>query len=65
MEFRKGLLDAEVEGKKGRGRPMTSWMGNIRKWTGKGYEQLCAEAVDRSCWRKIISNALVESDTSR
>ena len=63
--IQKRLLDAEVEGKKGRGRPMTSWMGNIRKWTGKRYEQLCAEAVDRSCWRRIISNALVESDTSR
>ena len=44
---------------------MTSWMGNIRKWTGKGYEQLSVEAEDRSCWRRIISNALEESDISR
>ena len=63
--IQKRLLDAEVEGKKGRGRPMTSWMGNITKWTGKRYEQLCAEAEDRSCWRRVISNALAELDTSR
>ena len=40
-------------------------MGNIIKWKGKGYEQLSAEAEDRSCWRRFISNALKESDTSR
>ena len=39
--IQKKLLDAVVEGKRGRRRPITSWMGNITKWTGKGYEQLC------------------------
>ena len=63
--IQKKLLDAEVEGKRGRGRPITSWMGNITKWTGKGYEQLCAETEDRRCWRRIISNVLVEQDTNR
>ena len=61
----KKLLDAEIEGSRGRGRPMTSWFGNIKKWTGKSYEDLCALVKDRRCWRRIISNVLVEQDTAR
>ena len=39
--------------------------GIQKKWTGKGYEQLYALTEDRSCWRRIISNVLVEQDTCR
>ena len=63
--IQKKLLDAEVDGSRGRGRPPTSWFGNIKQWTRTSYSDLCEQVQDRSCWRRIISNVLVEHDTSR
>ena len=59
------LLDAEVEGSRGRGRPITSWIGNITQWTGRRYDDLRSKAEDRGCWRGIISHVLEEQDTIR
>ena len=63
--IQKKLLDAEVEGSRGRGRPPTSWLGNIKQWTRTSYSDLSEQVRDRSCWRRIISNVLVEQDTFR
>ena len=61
----KRLLDAELVGNRGRGRPMTSWLGDIQKATGKKYEELVTMVVDRKLWRGFVSNLLVEEDTHR
>ena len=61
----KKLLDGEVEGSRGRGRPITSWIGNITQWTGRRYNDLRSSAEDRGCWRGIISHVLEGQDTIR
>ena len=61
----KKLLDGEVEGSRGRGRPITSWLGNITQWTGRSYDNLRSRVEDRGWWRGIISRVLDELDTIR
>ena len=62
--YQKKLLDGEVEGRRGRGRPLTSWWGNIREWTKMDYDHVCSAARERGRWRSIISDALVWLDTT-
>jgi len=49
------ILQGGVEGKRGRGRPRTTWLDNIRKWTGS--TELHRLSHDRSVWRKMSYSA--------
>jgi len=51
------ILQGGVEGKRGRGRPRTTWLDNIRKWTGRPQTELHRLSHDRSVWRKITYSA--------
>ena len=46
-DLQRVLMEAKVEGKRGRGRPKTSWTDNIRSWTGLSYSEAVVLAKDR------------------
>ena len=57
------LLDGRVYGKRGRGRPRTSWTSNIKEWTGKSYIEAVRLTSNRHDWRIIALNPLQEDET--
>ena len=50
------LLEGNIDGTRGRGRPRTSWYDNIKEWTGMRYEQATRIAMDREKWRAAASS---------
>ena len=57
------LLEGKINGKRGRGRPRTSWASNITCWTGLNYINATRKALQRSDWRTLASNPLSEDGT--
>ena len=55
-DLQKVLMEAKVAGKRGRGRPKTSWTDNIKSWTDLSYSEAVVMANDRERWRIISSN---------
>ena len=53
----KALIQGATPGGRGRGRPSTTWMDNIRTWTGMTLEQITRSTEDRKGWKKIIHDA--------
>ena len=51
-------IEGKIEGKRPRGRPRTTWMSNISKWTGKTKYNCTRMAVDRDLWSVIASRPL-------
>ena len=51
-------LKGKLEGKSPRGRPRTTWMSNIAKWTGKTNHNCTQMDVDRDLWSIIVSRPL-------
>uniref|UniRef100_A0A1W7RAL1 Endonuclease-reverse transcriptase n=1 Tax=Hadrurus spadix TaxID=141984 RepID=A0A1W7RAL1_9SCOR len=40
-----------------RGRPRTTWIDNIKKWTNiKKYQDIKRMAEERECWRRMVAN---------
>ena len=57
------ILEGKVFGKRDRGRPRKTWMGDLVKWTGfKSYGEVKRSAEDRHRWKSIIVNLLLEDD---
>ena len=49
--------------KRGRGRPRTLWMDNIKEWINLSYVECVRKADTREGWRSIIVNLLGADDT--
>ena len=48
------ILQGSVDGKRGRGRPRTTWLKNIVDWTGLATNDLHTYSMDRQKWKKTI-----------
>jgi len=49
-----------------RGRPRTTWIDNIKSWTGLSVEQSIRMTEDRDKWRKYVPGvATLESSTAK
>ena len=57
------LIEGKINGKRGRGRPITSWVNNIVKWTGLDYPSVVRTAQDRHWWRAVSSDPLTVDGT--
>ena len=49
------LLEGSVEGKRSRGRPITTWMDNIKEWTNISMREVVTVALDRNNWKMVIA----------
>ena len=50
----KTILQGSVDGKRGRGRPRTTWLKNIVDWTGLTINDLHTYSMDCPKWKKTI-----------
>ena len=50
------LIEGRINEKRGRGRPITSWVTDIVKWTGLDYPDVVRTAQDRPRWKAVPSN---------
>ena len=57
------LLEEKHNGKRGRGRPRTMWMDNIKEWTELGNAECVRKACNRKQWRSMIIQLLGADDT--
>ena len=48
------LLEAWIDGKRGRGRPRTVWIDNIKEWLNLSYKECIRNAENREKWRSHI-----------
>ena len=48
------ILQGSVDGKRGRGRPRTTWLKNIVDFTSLAINDLHTCSVDRQKWKKMI-----------
>ena len=57
------LLEARIDGKRGRGRPRTMWIDNIKDWLNLIYKECIRNAENREKWRSITFNLLRADET--
>ena len=50
------ILEGKICGKKGRGRPRTNWLQNLKEWFGCSTSELFGAARDRDIHSQMISN---------
>ena len=50
------ILQGKIEGSRSQGRRRTSWLKNIRQWTGMTTVQLFRTAVNKVIWTNMIAN---------
>jgi hypothetical protein len=51
----KQILQGAVEGKRGRGRPSTSWIDDMKQLSGNGVHGASRLAADRDGWRTLVN----------
>ena len=52
------VVQGKVKGKRGPGRRRTSWLKNLRQWSGKTSIKLFRTAADRIKWAMMNANVL-------
>ena len=57
------LIEGKINGKRGRGRPITSWVNNIVKWNGLDYPIVVRTAQDRNRCKAVSSDPLTVDGT--
>ena len=50
------ILQGKIDSRRGQGRRRTSWLKNIRQWTGMTTVHLFRAAVNRIMWTNMIAN---------
>ena len=55
----KQIIQGAVEGRRGRGRPITSWTDDIKSWNGGSMNVATNLARDREAWRTLIKTTAV------
>ena len=53
----KEIMQGTIPGGRGRGRPRTNWLDNIKTWTGLQMGEMLRMTEDRNHWRNIVHDA--------
>ena len=48
------IVEGKMEGKRGRGRPQTSWLTDIKQWTGGSIAASIRQAENRTGWSALV-----------
>ena len=54
----KDIMQGNVEGKRGRGRPRMQYIDNAKSWTGKSASEIFETTADRDGWRETVGEAV-------
>ena len=52
------IIQGTTPGARARGRPKTSWLGNLRLWTGLTMEGLLRTVEERQGWKIVVHDAI-------
>ena len=50
------IIEGKMEGKGGRVRPQTSWLTDIKQWTGGSIAKSIRQAENRTGWNALVKN---------
>ena len=60
--LQKVVLEGKIDGKRARGKPRKSWIGNVVATTGSKIKKNCSElTLERERWRYMVSNLCMET----
>ena len=54
--FQRVMLEGRFDWKRGRGRPRTQWMDDIKEWMS--YGECVRRAHERNMWRSMVAELL-------
>ena len=57
------ILTGKIDGRKGRGRPRSTFMSSIATWTNRTELELLRTSKDRDLWKSMTFNVLRGQDT--
>ena len=63
LNLTKTFVQGKLEEKRGKGRPLTSYVYNIEKWTGLSTQGEFQATHDRKVWRKKTRKAVQAANT--
>ena len=63
LNLTKTIVQGKPEGKRGKGRPQTAYIDNIKQWTGLSAHGAFQAAQDREAWRQTTRKAVRAANT--
>ena len=63
LNLTKTVVQGKPEGRRGKGRPRTAYMDNIKQWTGLSAQGAFQAAQNRDDWRSITRKAMRAANT--
>ena len=57
------LLEGKFNGKRGKGRPRSTWFSNIKEWIEKAFAEAITKAQHREDWASMTANLLSAEGT--
>ena len=63
LNLTKTVVQGKPEGRRGKGRPRTAYMDNIKQWTGLSAQRAFQAAQNRDDWRTITRKAMRAANT--
>ena len=60
--LQKAILEGKINGKRGRGRRRTNWIGNLEIYTGEKINECARLARDRERWRAVTSDVVSDME---
>ncbi len=63
LNLTKTIIQGKPEGKRGKGRPRTAYIDNVKQWTGLSAHGAFQATLDRDAWRLRTKKAVQAANT--
>ena len=63
LNLTKTIVQGKPEGKRGKGRPRTAYVDNIKQWTGLSAHGAFQATQDREAWRQTTKKVVQAANT--